>query len=176
MLGLALSLALAACGSASGPSAGTGTGAGSSPGADQFLAFSQCMRSHGVPNFPDPGGGGGIDLSGTNLNPFSPSFKAARASCQKLLPGGGPGNRGPSAEAMKQVLAYSKCMRAHGITGFPDPTTKLPSSPQGYSGVMDRGGAVLAIPNTIDVRSPQYQRAQQACGGVGGVAPTRAAA
>jgi hypothetical protein len=158
---LACGLALAACGAA-GSAAGT---TGSAPSAKpQFLKFSQCMRSHGVPNFPDPGAGGGIELaSGDGINPFSPAFKAAQSVCRKLLPGGGPPQGKPSAALERQMLAISDCMRAHGVTGFPDPTTTPPSSPAGYSVIEDRGGAVIAIPDTIDVASPVYVKAATAC-------------
>jgi hypothetical protein len=61
----------------------------------QALKFSQCMRSHGVADFPDPvfhSGGGGISISikagpGSDLTPSSPVFQAAQQACQNLLPG-----------------------------------------------------------------------------------------
>jgi hypothetical protein len=56
----------------------------------QSLKFSQCMRSHGVPKFPDPQfqpNGGSLLRVGKDLNPNSPRFKAAAKTCQKLLPG-----------------------------------------------------------------------------------------
>jgi hypothetical protein len=128
-----------------------------------FLAFSECMRSHGVPTFPDPGPGGGIQLS-SGMNPFSPAFKAARAVCQKLLPGGGPGAAHPTAQAKAQTLKISECMRQHGVSGFPDPTLSPPSSPAGYSIIEDRGGVVLAVPSTINPESPIFKQAGAACG------------
>jgi hypothetical protein len=73
-------MAIAACGS-SGNS--TRTGASVNP----QLAFAECMRSHGVPNFPDPSAGGGIPDA---LAP-SPAFLPAAQKCRsKLQPGGGP--------------------------------------------------------------------------------------
>ena len=48
------------------------------------------MRSHGVPNFPDPSGGGGFNLNGTGINPQSPSFESAQQRCFKLLPAAAP--------------------------------------------------------------------------------------
>jgi hypothetical protein len=62
----------------------------------QALKFSECMRSHGLADFPDPvfhaGGGGGISISikagsGSDLSPSSPAFQAAQQACQKELPG-----------------------------------------------------------------------------------------
>jgi hypothetical protein len=62
---------------------------------EQALKFSQCMRSHGVPNFPDPkASGGGMELAipkSAGIDPNSPQFKAAQKACQKLLPGQGRG-------------------------------------------------------------------------------------
>lgn len=60
----------------------------------QALAMSRCMRSHGVPNFPDPqfrtgpGGGIGVRIGGPGMNPNSPAFQAAQKVCGKIF--GGP--------------------------------------------------------------------------------------
>lgn len=157
LLAIGCVLAIGACGSSNHAS--------KSARADVFLAFSECMRSHGVPNFPDPSAGGGIQLSANSgINPFSPGFKAAQASCRKLLPGGGPPSGPPSAQAKAQALKISECMRGHGVSGFPDPTFSPPSSPDGYSAILDRGGVVLAIPDTIDAQSPAFRQAAAACG------------
>jgi hypothetical protein len=59
----------------------------------QALAMSRCMRSHGVPNFPDPqfetapGGGFGIRIGGAGSNPNSPAFKAAQKACGSIFGG-----------------------------------------------------------------------------------------
>jgi hypothetical protein len=56
----------------------------------QALRFSQCMRSHGVPTFPDPSfqpNGGTLLRIGKDVKPNSPQFEAAAKACQKLLPG-----------------------------------------------------------------------------------------
>jgi hypothetical protein len=59
----------------------------------QMLAFASCMRTHGVPKFPDPQvrSGGGITMmmkAGDGLDPSSPTFQAAQSTCQKLQPDG----------------------------------------------------------------------------------------
>jgi hypothetical protein len=63
----------------------------------QALKFSQCMRSHGLPNFPDPkpsGGGVGLVIGkNSGLDPNSPQFKTAQQACKTLLPGQGKGLR-----------------------------------------------------------------------------------
>jgi hypothetical protein len=155
---IACGLAIAACGSSEKPSA-------SASGEDPALEFAQCMRAHGVPSFPDPSPGGGIQIGArSGINPFSPAFKSAQASCQKLLPGGGPGSEHPSAQAKAQMLQISECMRRHGISEFPDPTLSPPSNPADYSAVLGRDGVVLAIPNTINPQSPAFKQAAAVCG------------
>jgi hypothetical protein len=154
-------VAIAACGS--GGTSTTGTTAASTR-YNQSLHFSACMRSHGVPNFPDPTSGGGISISSSSgIDPFSPAFKAAQSACGKLLPGGGPGQGHPSAQAKAQMLAISQCMRAHGITEFPDPTTTPPSNLSGNSAAIGRNGVFLAVPNTINTKSPGFRQAAAAC-------------
>ncbi len=77
---------------------------------------------------------------------------------------GGPGSAHPTAHAKSQMLHVSQCMRRHGVSAFPDPTFTLPSSPNGYRQVIDRGGVVVAIPNTINAASPAFKQAATACG------------
>lgn len=47
------------------------------------LALAECMRKHGVPNFPDPGSGGG----GPTVDSNSPAYQSAANAC------GGAGSR-----------------------------------------------------------------------------------
>ncbi|MGA9857592.1 MAG: hypothetical protein WBQ18_06990 [Solirubrobacteraceae bacterium] len=157
---------VAACGG-SGGSAATGSDAPSPAHVAAGIKFAGCMRSHGVPNFPDPTGGGGIHISsGSGIDISSPAFQAAQASCQKLLPGGGPGARRPSEQDKLHMLRISQCMRRHGVSGFPDPTLRPPANPNpaDYSILENLGGVVLAVPSTIDTSSPVFRRAGAACG------------
>ena len=156
-------LALAACGSSG--NAGNG-------GSTKFSAgvrFSSCMRSHGVPNFPDPGPGGGIQLdSSSGIDPQSPAFQSAQRTCAKLLPGGGP-PRGPVSAARKlQLLRLAQCMRAHGLTTFPDPTSTPPSAGHGSPGrgiglAFGSPGAFIAVPQSL-IQSPAFSQAAAVCG------------
>lgn len=59
----------------------------------QLVKYAQCMRSHGVPGFPDPtttDGGIGVpsgftfDTAGRNLDQKSPRYQAAARACQSL--------------------------------------------------------------------------------------------
>ena len=88
----------------------------------QMLAYAQCMRSHGVANFPDPNGQGVIQGSG--INPGSASFQAADKDCRHLLPNGGQPSPAQQAKALAQALKFSQCMRSHGISDFPDPQSQ----------------------------------------------------
>ncbi len=130
------------------------------------LAYSRCMRSHGLPNFPDPKQvGGGIQVSGSapGVNPQSPLFMSAQQSCRHLLPGGGRPTHAGQQQALARMLHTSQCMRAHGISGFPDPTLSPPSNRAGYSQISSNGVAWLAIPDSIDVQSPAFEQAAGAC-------------
>jgi hypothetical protein len=159
LAGLGCALAIAACGSSA--SAGTNPQGGYS-GA---LKFSQCMRAHGVTNFPDPGAGGGIQIGGpgSNLNPRSPSFQAAQRACGKYLPfKGGP----PHMTEAQRVAAFkfAKCVRAHGYPDFPDPSDSVPRAGSGPVAVLALRGMVFAFSSAFDPRSPAFQQAAARCG------------
>lgn len=156
---LAVAIAVAAgCSSGSGSPGVASLGGSSSPNdspsgsssADP-IAYSQCMRAHGVPDFPDPDAQGRLDIHvgpGSDLNPNSPTFKAAQQACQSLQPT-------VSAQQQQQnyqaLLKFSACMREHGIKDFPDP------QPDGKMRISAGPGSDLS-PN-----SPAFQAAQRAC-------------
>lgn len=138
--------------------------AGGSGGTAQELEFARCMRTNGVPSFPDPDASGGFQLS-RGTDPSSPVFKAAQAKCQHFLPGVlGAGPAHPSTQAVAQMLKVSQCMRRHGILGFPDPTTSVPSDLTGIGEVSDRDGVILVFPRSLDTQSAAFARAAAACG------------
>jgi hypothetical protein len=113
--------------------------------------FAACMRKHGVPNFPDPNGQGVITIhSGTGIDPGSPAFRSARVACEKLLPNGGQPTPAQIAQRQQQMLAFSACMRAHGLNDFPDPSN---------------GGLRIQVHpgSDLDPNNPTFQKAQQAC-------------
>jgi hypothetical protein len=154
-----LALAGAAC-SVPGASA-----AKPSPSPDpykQALAFSQCMRAHGVTDFPDPqssSGGTVIQINGgsSTLDPSSSVFQAAQTACKKYSPVNGPNGKAPSANDRQALLAFAACMRTHGVPDFPDPNF---SGGGDFSGTSGSGNEPPA-----DMRpdSPQFQTAYQAC-------------
>ncbi len=122
----------------------------------QQLAFSRCMRAHGVSDFPDPGSNGAISISGRgssgDLNPNNPTFERAQKACQSKLPQPSPAQQ---AQALKGALAMAKCMRAHGISDFPDPQ----SGPGGRIAISLHGSS----DSDLNPSDPAFQAAQKAC-------------
>ena len=112
-----VSLLAAGCGGSS-KTAATSTQTGA-------LAYSHCMHSHGVPNFPDPNSSGQIPKDQViALDPSSPPFQAAQRACERINPYGGPGQtsaQGPAHTAA--LLTFARCIRSHGFPTFPDPTS-----------------------------------------------------
>jgi hypothetical protein len=143
-------------GAASGGPASAGSSSGSKGSlriAGAGIAFSACMRSHGVSNFPDPDSQGAITFgSGDGVDPNSARFQYAQKACRARLPNGGAPSPAQQAKMQTQALKFSACMRSHGLPKFPDPT---------FSG----GGVTLKITSSsgIDPGSPQFQAAQKAC-------------
>ncbi len=67
---------------------------------EQYLRAAACIRSHGVPNFPDPTfSGGTVHIEHQKLNESSPAFKAAVHDCESLIPGGVHGDSGHTQQA-----------------------------------------------------------------------------
>ena len=114
------------------------------------LEFAQCMRSHGVVDFPDPSSNGTISVGGTVSQ--SPQYPAADETCRKLLPNGGVPTAAQRARSLAQLLKVSVCMRAHGIRDFPDPTAD-------GSEIPIRKG----MPSDLDPNNPRFQSADKAC-------------
>lgn len=130
-----------------------GTGKRDSYG--EMVAFSRCMRAHGVTNFPDPkqASGGGVTLAvqggAGGLDPHSHAFQTAQNACKTLLPNHGvPPALTPQQRA--QALNFSRCVRAHGVPNFPDPQ---------FSG----GGIRIQGGPGLDKNSAQMQAAFRAC-------------
>jgi hypothetical protein len=115
-----------AVGSQPTTTAGSGAGsasAGTSPLAEA-VTYSQCIRSHGVPNFPDPvqtpDGGYGYRTSG--IDPNSAAFQGALQACKSLpSPWNSTGQELSSAQ-QQSWLNWAACIRTHGVPSFPDPT------------------------------------------------------
>jgi hypothetical protein len=142
----ALAVLLGACGGSSG---GSGGSTGSDPtapgpaasGQSGSVAFAQCVRSHGVPDFPDPQNGRFLISGNVQSNP---NFHSAVQACQHLL---GPNGATNSGSNNSQLLAFAHCMQTHGVPQFPDPTA----------------GGAIGLPQGVDPNSPQFQKSWQEC-------------
>ncbi len=153
------SLLAAACGGGGSP--GVASGASSTTTAttatqNGLLAFSSCMRSNGMPNFPDPQHfvGGSVKLTIHQLGSNGPQFQAAMSACNHLLPSGPTGSPETAQQQRTQLadeLSFARCMRSHGLARFPDPTA------QGQLTVE------MVKAQGIDVRSPAVLHVVQAC-------------
>jgi hypothetical protein len=141
-----------ACGSASKPSSEAKT--------NDTLAieFARCMRAHGVANFPDPGQGSGRN---SDANPNAPAFIAATKTCDKEQPNNSSQTTRPSKSRQIAMVKFAKCMRAHDVPNFPDPTLSTPPSNQP---VIDAGGIYFVLPPGLDFQSPAVKQARTACG------------
>jgi hypothetical protein len=81
------------------------------------------MRSHGIPNFPDPGSNGQIPKEEIlQLGVSVSRLQAAQAACQRLWPYQAP-TQAQQRQQLTDDLKFAQCMRSHGIPNFPDPTT-----------------------------------------------------
>jgi hypothetical protein len=160
-----LSLFASACGGSTGngvaqigstqpTTSGSNPSGSRSPGDRRaaLVAFSACMRRHGLPNFPDPKAvGRGYRLtigSETGLDPNSPQFRTAQQACRQLLPNGGTPSHQEQAKQLQEALKYAACIRSHGVPNYPDPKAAS-------GGGIELGGS----PD-----SPQFNAAQKACG------------
>jgi hypothetical protein len=109
------------------------------------LAFSRCMRSHAVPNFPDPNPQGDFPPFHTGVS--KQTSTAANDYCKHLLSSGGStGTPQQRQQKFAFALKVAQCLRAHGFPTFPDPTASGQSLPPG-----------------IDTNSPRFQTAEANC-------------
>jgi hypothetical protein len=122
-------LLAAAC--AGHPSTGTG-GTGGSAIQNDRLAAAHCIRSHGVPAFPDPSASGFSHLGPEATGVSHTLYQAAADACRHLVPNSWASS-GPSQQVLSQVLTFSKCMRSHGVPNFPDPDSTGLQVPPGMT-------------------------------------------
>jgi len=168
-----LALLAAACGgspSAAGPGGSANAGGpANSPSADsqQALAFSRCVRSHGVPGFPDPASGGGVPKeTAGQLGVSSSRLQVALNACEHLLPNTGNIDDDPAAlhQWWSQMLHFAQCMHSHGVPNWPGPSS-YPPDPARPTFNLHAAGIGFhqgAQPGNV-VDSPQIQAKVQAC-------------
>jgi hypothetical protein len=169
-----LALLAAGCGSSSPPSSTSSSDAGA-PSQKSVVAsafrYSRCMRTHGVTNFPDPKvttSPGHSSVGIAAVGPPSPAMNAAQKACQGIMPQGGPSpaQQGQQDRVHRQaLLAFARCLRGHGVPGFPDPTTQGDLTPQ----MLSSAG--------VDLKAPAFLHEALACVGVthGAITPAQVA-
>lgn len=107
--------------------------------------FSECMRTHGVPNFPDKNSSGGYAIP-PSIDVNSATYQNAFSACSHLR-NGGAGTNSVSPQYLAKEVRFSQCMRAHGVSDFPDP-----NSHGGFSGS-----------SSMSPQSPTWQNAVATC-------------
>jgi hypothetical protein len=99
---------------------------------DKAVKFSECIRAHGVRDFPDPDAHNQYQY-GVSVTPTV--WTKAVNACKDLQPPGTlSGKRTPKQQSAS--LRFAQCVREHGVKDFPDPvngeplinTYKIPSS------------------------------------------------
>lgn len=143
----AVSLLAAGLAGAFSPTAATRTQNG-------VLAYSDCMRAQGISNFPAPDSSGGIPKDRVVPLVSSPRFQVAQSACQHLMPNGGLGPKETVQQTrmrLADALSFARCMRSHGVSRFPDPTTNGDLSVE------------MVQAQGIDVHSPATLQAVWAC-------------
>ncbi len=151
----AAALLAAACGSSNKPPA-SASGSQQQNGVQAAYKYATCMRQHGVSNFPDPKVSGGNGSQSIRLAVpagvgSSPSFKSAQSACNGILPA--PQNSTPAQRHahVAGLVSFANCMRAHGLTSFPDPNSQGQIRPETLSAA------------GVDIHSPAFIKAAYAC-------------
>jgi len=114
------------------------------------LAFSHCVQAHGVPAYPDPSSDGLLPKkTPAELGVSSTELAAAQKACVHLAPNGGRPNEAQVARYRTIMLAYARCMRAHGVANMPDPDS--------------RGHLAIGPGTPVAISSPAFQAAFAVC-------------
>jgi hypothetical protein len=142
----ALALTIAGCGG-SGDSKSSSSSSNANSTLEQAVKYAQCMRENGVTNFPDPDKNGRFMIAAGGPNQNSPQFKKAQQTCKSQKPPGIQDDPAHKAQAQKEWLKFAQCMRKNGIQNFPDP----------------QDGRLLVDRSRINVNSPQFKKALNAC-------------
>jgi hypothetical protein len=155
----ALALLGAACGaSPSSTGSGGSSDAGGSVNSQIGIDYARCMRAHGVPKYPDPGGSNELasglpKVSLQQLGVSDSQYQAAQNDCAHLLPNGGRMTQTQSQKDLNAMLRFARCMRSRGIPNWPDPTYDSAAG-WGFNLVHVRG---------FDPNSPQVDNKMNEC-------------
>lgn len=114
------------------------------------------MRSHGVPNFPDPSASGGIPKeTGQQLGVSLSQLEAASSACQHVIPPGeslsGRSVQTIPTQDQQDYIKAAACMRSHGFPTFPEPVFQ------------DGHVEFPMLSHDFDLNAPQFQAAFKSC-------------
>lgn len=120
------------------------------------LAYSGCMRSHGVSGFPDPTDSGQVPkVSLQQLGVSRSSFLASQTACQGLLPISDQSSPGQDQKVLPALFSFARCVRANGVSNWPDPLAEsdpgepdTPGFPRDIQGVNQNAPEVKAAMDT----------------------------
>ena len=150
----ALVLPAAACGGAPTGASSVQGGSSSDSTHAKTLAFSRCMRGHGVANFPDPDSTGALPKRRVEqLADSSPRFVPAHRTCERLLPNSGQPTPVQVLQAWNDMRKFARCMRSHGAPSWPDPTVTSPQDNRPF----------FNTPAGLDPNAPQIIASIAAC-------------
>ena len=131
-----------------------GAASSSEPAATQVLAFSRCMRFHGVTGFPDPDGRGVLPKRELARQAASePQFAPAHRACEHLLPNGGQPSQSQVEQAWSDMRNFARCLRSHGVPDWPDPTVTSRQDDRPF----------FYLPSSIDPSAPHVIATMNAC-------------
>ena len=158
ILTIAVAMLAAACSSPSSAGSGRSPDAGGSATSQRGLAYSRCMRSHGVPRYPDVSSGNELPSGLPKVDPqrlgvSSSQYHVAQQTCAHLLPNGGQMSEAESRRDLQAMLGFARCMRSHGVPTWPDPTYD-PAAGWGFN---------LVHVQDFDPNSPQTDHKMSEC-------------
>jgi hypothetical protein len=135
-------------------------GASHPAGAQQYHAYSACMRSHGAPFWPEPSPVPHGVFDPPYAYPITarilgqehgPGWQAALSACRKLAPQNLPFTAAQIGALHGHLRKLAACMRSHGISRFPSPVVGL------------SGGGFPSPGPGVNPDSVRFLAAQRAC-------------
>ena len=101
--------------------------------------------------------------SGPDVSPGAQALAPANGGAARRIPLTGSTTH-PSAQTLAYWGHVARCMRQHGVAGFPMPVNQLPTSLRSVAEVSDRDGAILVFPIGLRTQSSTFAQAAGVCG------------
>jgi hypothetical protein len=122
---------------------------------NRLVAYSDCMRTERVPNFPEPNRSGRIPMRKVDALIDDPQLALASVACEGVCGSARPSAAAASSQCLALDtagrLSFARCMRTHGVTKFPGPAADGAVS------------AAMVRARGIDMDSPAFVRAVAEC-------------